>query len=112
MKKNDVTLILALLLIGAFFLPWVSFMDFHLSGFNLVFGNGGFGTGSLMWITLLVPVGALLLLIGALIKDSFGSGEIIFWMPLIGVIYLAVRIFIEMNKGAMGHLTVGQFFSV
>jgi hypothetical protein len=112
MKKNDATLVLAVVLIAAFFFPWISYMGFKLSGFKLVFGNGGFASGSLMWITLLVPVGALLLLIGSLLKDSFGSSDIIFWMPLVGVIYLAIRIFMEMNKGALGHLTLGNFFTV
>ncbi|HWR32582.1 MAG TPA: hypothetical protein VN451_03610 [Chitinophagaceae bacterium] len=118
MDKKTLNIVLAVVLIVGFFLPYVSVMGFNLSGFNVVFGKGGLtglSKGNFLFITLLVPLGAILVLAGTLGLDRSLNAGYIFWMPLIGILYLAVRMYLEMSKGATGaggSLGVGDFLSV
>lgn len=118
MDKKNLNIGLAIVLIVAFFLPYVSVMGFNLSGLNVVFGKGGLNgmsKGSLLFITLLVPIGAILVLAGSFGVDKSLNAGYVFWMPLIGILYLAVRMYLEMSKGATrvgGSLGIGDFLSV
>ena|SRR5690242_18242430 len=116
MDKKTVAIILAVLLIVAFFLPYVSFQEFKLSGFKIIFGKGGlFGGKAIhMYLILLIPIGAILALVNALGADKSSSNYGV-WMPLVGIIYLSVMMYLEMNKGANrvgGSLSFSQFMSV
>lgn len=102
MDKKTIAIILAVLLIVAFFLPYVVVKeaDISISGYKAIFGKGGlFGTkGVTIYLILLVPIGAIVALISAVSDDtnnSYGT-----WMPLVGIIYLTIMMYVEMNKGA------------
>jgi len=112
MEKKTVTTFLALLLILAFFLPYISTGFFQVSGFKLIFGKGGLLTSGQLWITLLVPLGAILVLAGALGSNHSLKSGIVFWMPLVGILYLGVRMFILMNKAADSQFGIGNSLSV
>jgi hypothetical protein len=112
MDKKTITTFLAVMLIIAFFLPYVSTGFLQMSGYKLIFGKGGLLTSGQLWITLLVPLGAVLVLAGALGADHSLRSGIVFWMPLVGILYLGVRMFILMNKAADGQFGIGNSLSV
>jgi len=112
MEKKTVSTFLAVLLIIACFLPFVSGGFIQVSGYKLIFGKGGLLTSGQLWITLLVPLGAILILAGSLGVDNSLKSGIIFWMPLVGILYLGVRMFMIMNKAADSPFGIGNFLSV
>jgi len=116
MDKKTLNIILSLALIGAFFLPYISFGGFNASGFNVVFGKDGMSGlvsgGKLLYACLLVPIGAFILLVDSLGSGDSTSAQYGYWMPLVGIIILSVLMFTGMNTGARGALTLSLFFKV
>ena len=112
MEKKTVTNFLAVLLLLAFFLPYISAGFIQMSGYRLIFGKGGLLTSGQLWITLLVPLGAILVLAGSLGANNSLRSGIVFWMPLVGILYLGVRMFMIMNKAAESQFGIGDFLSV
>lgn len=43
MSKKTISIILSVIIIGAFFLPYISNGEFGLSGYDIVFGKGEIG---------------------------------------------------------------------
>ncbi len=117
MDKKTLNIILSLALIAAFFLPYISIGEiFSASGFNVVFGKDGMkgfvSGGKLLFVCLLIPVGAIIILF-----DSLGSGgssavDYAYWMPLIGIIVLSFMMFTGMKAGAGSGLTLSGFLKV
>ena len=96
MSKKNLTILLSVILIVAFFLPFIS-AGTSFSAFDIVFGKVGGLTqnGRFLFVSLLVPIGAILLLLGAFTNDSFTKSGIVLWMPFIGVLYLVVMLYIN-----------------
>ena len=98
MNKKTITIVLSAIIVGAFFLPYISNGDFNLSGYDIVFGKGdirglaGKG-GSALYINLLVPGSALIILLGNLLDDSFADGLFFRLLPLLGLIYIALMLY-------------------
>ena len=92
MDKKMLTIILAIVLIGCFFLAYWSFMGHGISGYDSVFSGGGTWE---KYIILLVPISGLLLLIGALSGNYIGGRTIWTWLPLLTILYYLVRMVIE-----------------
>jgi hypothetical protein len=93
MDKKMLTIILAVVLIGCFFLAYWSFMGHGISGYDSVFSGGGNWE---KYIILLVPVSGVLLLIGALNNGNYIGGRTLWtWLPLLTIVYYLVRMVIE-----------------
>jgi hypothetical protein len=92
MDKKMLTIILAVVLIGCFFLAYWSFMGSGISGYDSVFSAGGNWE---KYIILLVPVSGVLLLIGALSGNYIGGRTIWTWLPLLTILYYLVRMVIQ-----------------
>lgn len=106
MDKKMLTIILSVVLIGCFFLAYLSFMGAGISGYDMVFSGGSGGKGDWeKYILLLIPVSGVLLLIGALTGNYIGGRTIWTWLPLLTIVYYLVRMVIE---GA----PVGDLFKV
>ena len=86
------TIILAVVLIGCFFLPFYSFFGASISGYDLVFaGNKGGKEEWDKYVLLLIPLSGVLLLIGALNNGNYIGGRGIWtWLPLLAVLYLII----------------------
>jgi hypothetical protein len=92
MDKKMLTIVLAVVLIGCFFLAYYSMGGFSISGFDLVFkGNEG-GKGEWdKYILLLIPISGALLLVGALNNGNYIGGRAIWaWLPLLTILYLII----------------------
>lgn len=95
MNKRTFTIVLALILLACFFLPYFSDGTDRVSAFNIVFGNSEMAgvSGAERFLWLLVPIGAVLLLFGG---ERF-TGGFAYWLPLLGLLYIVLRIFIEVT---------------
>lgn len=118
MDKKTISIILAILLIVAFFLPYISIpeAEIKLSGYKIIFGKGGlFGSkGVLVYLILLVPIGAVVALL-TIFDDGSSNSGLANWLSLIGIIYVTILMYSEMSKGATlagGSLTISKFISV
>ena len=103
MDKKMLTIILAVVLIGCFFLPYMSFMGMSISGLDTVTGEGDWQK----YILALIPLSGVMLLIGALNNGNYPGGRMIWcWLPLLTVLYL---LFINpLIKGA----AIGDIFKM
>ena len=95
MDRKTVTLILAVILIAGFFLPYIStdlFSTTGVSGFELIKGGGKADK----YVLLLAPIAGLLLLVGASNGENYTpSRGVLALLALIGVLYLVIRTLIE-----------------
>lgn len=100
MDKKTLTMILAVVLIGAFFLPYVSYGGRGASGFDIIKAPVGDWQ---KYIALLIPVSGVLLLVGALNNGNYPLGRnLLCWLPLLTVIYILVIEPVLINKIAFG----------
>jgi hypothetical protein len=112
MNKKTITIVLCGLIIGAFFLPYLSGFGNQMSGYDLVFGKYGYagiaGKGSFKFINLLVPLGAAVILLGELLDDRYAKGTFIRLLPLIGLAYMLVMIYLPDS----GQFSFGDLLSL
>lgn len=92
MNKKILTIILAVVLIAGFFLPYLSMGPFSVSGFEIIKGAGKADK----YVLLLPALAGVLLLVGALNKGNYiPSRGILAILALVGALYLIVRSLIE-----------------
>lgn len=86
MDRKTLTLVLAVALIGSFFLAYFSLFGQGISGFDMATSKGGDWQKYLM---LLIPISGVLLLLGELNNGNyFISRSILSWLPLLTLLYL------------------------
>lgn len=86
MGKKILTIILAAVLVGCFFLPYSSLGGFDTTGYDSVFN--GFGSDWQKYIPLLIPISGALLIIGALNNGNYVIARAIWaWLPLLTILY-------------------------
>lgn len=104
MDKKMLTIILAVVLIGCFFLPYISFMGMGASGYDAVFSGGGDWK---KYILLLIPVSGVMLLIGAMNNGNYILGRGIWtWLPLLAVLYMII------GEPLINGAAIGDIFKV
>ena len=93
MNKKTLAVVLALILLACFFLPYFSDGSEKFSAFSIVFGKGDMPgvNGAERFLWLLIPMGAILVLFGA---PRF-TGGFAYYLPLLGLLYIVLRIFIQ-----------------
>jgi hypothetical protein len=95
MDRKMLTIILAILLIAGFFLPYLSSGPFNtsgISGFDFIKGGGKADK----YLLLLSPIAGLLLLVGAANNGNYTpSRGVLVLLALVGVLYLLIRSLIE-----------------
>jgi hypothetical protein len=117
MNKKTISTVLSLALLACFFLPFISIDGYNVSGFQIVFGKdgeSGIGSSRYLFVSLLIPIGAILILLDSLSSGSSSYGGYGYWMPLVGILYLAVMIYLGMQQGAGtmgGSLSMGEIIS-
>jgi hypothetical protein len=90
MDKRIFTIILAIVLIGCFFLPYYSAMGTNMSGFDIVKSQGGDWK---KYIPALIPLSGLMLLIGALNNGNYPGGRGLWaWLPLLTIIFMLIAL--------------------
>jgi len=105
MKKKTPTIVMSLILFGCFFLPYF----FMQSGFDIVFkstfGMVGLGWGKYLW--LLVPVSAIMLLLGESDGKYFIGKNTLEWIPLLTLLFIIVWLKIK-TYSSIGNLLEGM----
>ncbi len=101
MERKTSTLILSGLLLASFFVPFVRWENFTMSGFDFVVSSY---PPDIKYILLLVPGCALFLLVGALIDEvTIIYSKFFLWTPLIALISLFVVLYSNPeNRTALG----------
>lgn len=88
MDKKMFTIILAIVLIGCFFLSWTSGVTW--SGLDIVKAPGG---NWHKYVPALIPLSGLMLLIGALNNGNYPGGRGLWaWLPLLTLLFLFIGI--------------------
>jgi hypothetical protein len=83
MDKKMLTIILAVVLIGCFFLDWGG----GSSGFDGIKAEAG---NWQKYIPLIIPLSGIMLLIGAMSGNYIGGRGLWTWLPLLTVLYLII----------------------
>lgn len=98
MDRKTITIVLALALISCFFLPYLKYGSISANGFNLLttktLGSAAKGLLLLKYVWILIPVAAIMLIVGALNNGNYFLGRGI-WalLPLFTVLLVMVQIF-------------------
>ncbi|HWR32581.1 MAG TPA: hypothetical protein VN451_03605 [Chitinophagaceae bacterium] len=88
MDRKIFTIVLAVALLGCFFLPYFSFFGMSVSGFDMVKAPGG---GWQKYILLLIPLAGILLLVGAVNNENYPlARNILCWLPLLAIIFILI----------------------
>lgn len=91
MDRKTLTIVLSVIIIAAFFLPYIG----ETSGYDFV-RNAPKGDGWEYYLWLISPVAALLLLLGALNKDRYIlSYGLLIWLPFLTQVFIFIRILME-----------------
>jgi hypothetical protein len=103
MDRKTVTIILALALIGCFFLPYLQYGSVTASGFDLLTAPNisGADKGLLImkYIWIMIPVAGIMLLIGALNNGNYFLGRGIWaFLPLLTLLFVMAIIFRDAKK--------------
>src|SRR5436190_23070906 len=102
MNTRTLTIILAVALVGCFFLPYVSVGGFSASGYDSVFKMPG---NWQKYIPALIPLSGILLLIGAANNGNYPLGRnLLAWLPLLTVIYMLVIDPLLIHKQSIGDM--------
>ncbi|HYC39892.1 MAG TPA: hypothetical protein VEB63_05330 [Chitinophagaceae bacterium] len=89
MDRKTITIVLAVALVGCFFLAYFSFMGASVSGYDTVFSSNASGWDR--YILLLIPLSGLLLLVGELNKGNYVLGRALWaWLPLLALLFLLI----------------------
>ena len=105
MDKKILTIVLAVILIGCFFLPYVSFMGMSASGYDAVFSDSGGDWQK--YIPLLIPLSGLMLLIGAVNNGNYIIGRGLWaWLPLLTLLYMII------GKPLIDGAAIGDIFKM
>jgi hypothetical protein len=83
MTKQTFTLIMGIVLLGSFFLPYLKFDSTNYSGLGLVLH----GSARTRFILLAIPLSALALLAGASGKGKYEKG-LFHWLPIITILVI------------------------
>lgn len=110
MNKRTITIVLALILLACFFLPYFGDGAEKVSAYDVAFGKGEMAgiEGAERFLWLLIPFGSILLLFGG---ERF-TGGFAYWLPLLGLLYIILRIFIEITSHSSPGEAAEQIFSV
>ena len=103
MDRKTVAIILALALIGCFFLPYLQYGPVTASGFDLLTAPNisGADKGLLImkYIWIMIPVAGIMLLIGTLNNGNFFLGRGIWvFLPLLTLLFVMAMIFRDAKK--------------
>lgn len=87
MDRKTLTIILAVALIGSFFLPYFSIFGTNVSGLDTVTAKGA---GWERYVLLLIPLSGLLLLLGELNNSYVIPRSLLTWLPLLALLFMMI----------------------
>ena len=93
MSRITLTTILAVFLLGSFFMPFFYWNSFEMNGFNFILSDR---IPSYKYFLLLIPLVVLLYLFGALSEENTSfSQKLLSWIPLTTLVITFILIFIN-----------------
>jgi len=117
MDRKPYTVIFALILIGSFFLPYLKGPNGSASGLDIVTAGSDHGGDwqilLLKYVWILIPLSGLMLLIGALNNENYFLGRGLWtWLPLLTVIFVVVKIYLDAKNNGSGSVSVGDLVEI
>ncbi len=111
MERKTSILVLSALLLASFFVPFIRWENFTMSGFDFVMSSY---PPDIKYILLLIPGCALFLLVSALIDGAtIINSKLFLWTPLIALISLFILLFSNAeNRIALGSADPFKIFSL
>lgn len=97
MNRKTLTITLGLVLFGCFFLPYMGSGFAKVSGYDAVFKYAAGSFERYLW--LLIPVAAVLLVLGAAGGNYFLGRNTLVWIPLLTQLFILIRLKMETNAG-------------
>ena len=97
MNRKTLTITLGLVLFGCFFLPYMGSGFAKVSGYDAVFKYAAGSFERYLW--LLIPVAAVLLVLGAAGGNYFLGRNTLVWIPLLTQLFILIRLKMETNEG-------------
>jgi len=115
MSRITLTTILAVFLLGSFFMPFFYWNSFEMNGFNFILSDR---VPSYKYFLLVIPLVVLFFLFGALSEGSTSfSRKLLSWIPLTTLLAIFILIFITksldrlvFDNGGMFSNTGGGFW--
>ncbi len=103
MDRKTVTIVLALALIGCFFLPYLQYGTVTASGFDLLttptISGADRGILIMKYIWIVIPVAGIILLIGAFNNGNYFLGRGLWaFLPLLTLLFVMVMIFRDAKR--------------
>ncbi len=110
MDRKTLSIILGIVLIVSFFLPYLNLAGlFKVSAFDIIKGGGGITEGASgndspdKYIMLLTPIAGILLILGALNKDILAR-PVLGILALVGILYPIIRGLIDGGGEGIGYI--------
>ncbi|HEX2627915.1 MAG TPA: hypothetical protein VHM26_02860 [Chitinophagaceae bacterium] len=92
MNRKFLTIALAIGLLAGFFLPLLS--GIKISPYDIVIAPGKSNDVLMKYIWVLIPISAILLLIGALNNEQYFLGRGIWaWLPFATIVFILIRLY-------------------
>jgi hypothetical protein len=112
MDKRTITIILAVVLIGCFFLPYLQFFGKGASGYDIVTARGNGKEILMQYIWILLPLSGLMLLLGAMNHGNYILGRSFWiWLAVLTCVFVIVKLLID-AKGTGESFGIGEIFKV
>ncbi len=112
MDRKTITIVLALALISCFFLPYLKYGTVSANGFNLLTSKATSGADKglllMKYIWILIPVAAIMLIVGALNNGNYFLRRSI-WalLPLLTVLLVMAQLFRD-TKSIKSGITISD----
>jgi len=118
-KTKGIVIVLGIILVLAFFMPWLKidfFASISLSGWDMVFGDAGkIIENELKYIALLIPVSGILIIMGAGFNNEryILPKEILFLAPFLSIYMISfIILLIFGNGGPLQNSDLTRFFGM
>ena len=111
--KQVIPIILAVVLIVAYFLPWVS-LFFNFTAWDVVFGRfGKLLPDPIKYLSVLIPLSSLLIIYGAALnKENYLLPKgILFLLPILSLTIISVNLSVTHTK-KHGNFDMGNIFQI
>lgn len=111
MNRKFLTIVMAVALLGGFFLPLIK--DINISPFDIVTASGKSNDVLMKYIWVLIPISAILLLIGALNNEQYILGRGIWaWLPFATIVFVLIRLYFIEGESKVPFLEFIKAFGV
>lgn len=99
MNRRYLTIVMAVALLAAFFLPLLNIEGFKPSAFDIVKAPGKSNDVLMKYIWVLIPLSGIILLVGAMNNEQYFLGRGIWaWLPFATIVFVLIRLYVKSQE--------------